>query len=314
MDILVDYIDQRGNHSNQTVPISRLAFAKHLAIAGQGYAPAPQKLWRTFGMFFHYSNYIRRNEFYSNNRFSEPPVELSDPTEKGQFSNLTGKAIADFLSKRINHSLFTVNYEAAMRLRGYKLRGPRPDLIAYSSGHVFALEAKGRSETNPGNMAAHKRQANSGPLAVNFSVACVSYNLFDRIIVNYHDPINQEVPFDNLTLAALSRNYYRYLSEFLNEKIFESRIIEYQGEKFYEITFSRDYLRSIYVNDRSVRDWFLFEIFDFLRPRLILPERIRDYAEDGINSNTVPFIQEGSQSVNSNVYIDNDRVGLRING
>jgi len=95
--------------------------------------------------------------------------------------------------------------------------------------------------------------------------------------------------------------------------VFESRIIEYQGEKFYEITFSRDYLRSNYIFDRHVRDWFLFEVFDFLRPRLILPERIRDYAEDGINNNTMPFIMEQSQSINSNVYIDNDRVGLRIN-
>lgn len=314
MDILVDYIDQRGNHSNKTIPISRLAFAKHLAIAGQGYAPAPQKLWRTFGMFFHYSNYIRRNEFYTNNRFSEPPIALSDPTEKGQFSNLAGKAIADFLSKRIDQSLFTVNYEAAMRLQRYKLRGARPDLIAYSPNKVFALEAKGRHQPNPGSMVNHKRQANSGPLAVNFSVACVSYNLFDRVIVNYHDPVNQEIPFDNLSLGALSRNYYRYLSEFLNEKVFESSLIEYQGEKFYEITFSRDYLRNNNFFDRNVREWLLFEVFDFLRPRLILPERIRDYAEDGINNNTIPFIMEGSQSVNSNVYIDNDRVGLRING
>jgi hypothetical protein len=77
-------------------------------------------------------------------------VGLSDPTEKGQFSNLVGKAIADFLSKRIDHSLFTVNYEAAMRLKdislsisGKQIR--RPDLPAFVPNATFAIEAKGFS-------------------------------------------------------------------------------------------------------------------------------------------------------------------------
>lgn len=313
MNILVDHIDQRGNHSNLTIPFTRLAFAKHLALAGQGYAPTPQKLWRTFGMFLHYANYMKRQDFYTNHRFSEPPIALSDPTEKGQFSNLAGKAIADFLSKRINRSLFTVNYEAAMRLQGHRLRGARPDLIAYGQHQMFALEAKGRHQTNPGSMAAHKSQASSGPLAVNFSVACVSFNLFNRVRVNYHDPLNESVPFDNITLAALSRIYYRKLSDFLNEKFFEFRQIEYQSESFYEVTFSRDYLKNNSIVDRPFRDSFLWDLFEFLRPRLILPGRIRDYSEDGISNNTIPFIMEGSEVSNSNIYIDNDRVGLRIN-
>jgi hypothetical protein len=131
MNISVEYIDSTGAVFYPTYYMSRLALAKHLAIAGQGYAPRPQKLMRTLGMFFHYSYYTQKASF-NNNRFSEPPTELSDPTEKGQFSNLTGKAIADFLSKRIDNSLYTVNYEAVMRLSGHLLKGQRPDLIAYS--------------------------------------------------------------------------------------------------------------------------------------------------------------------------------------
>src|SRR5918911_3787125 len=87
MNISVEHIDTAGTTHNRTFQMSRLAFVKHMAIAGQGYAPKLQKLLRSIGMFFHYSYYIQRQAF-NNDRFSEPPVPLSDPTEKGQFSNL----------------------------------------------------------------------------------------------------------------------------------------------------------------------------------------------------------------------------------
>lgn len=60
MDIRVEYKDAAGIIINQTHSLTRLAFAKHLAIAGQGYAPRPQKLIRTLSMFLHYSYYIQR--------------------------------------------------------------------------------------------------------------------------------------------------------------------------------------------------------------------------------------------------------------
>lgn len=43
MNIAVEYIDQSGTTHNQTHRLTRLTFAKHLAVAGQGYAPKPQK-------------------------------------------------------------------------------------------------------------------------------------------------------------------------------------------------------------------------------------------------------------------------------
>ncbi len=137
MNIQVEYKDNVGNISNRSYAMTRLAFAKHMAIAGQRYAPVPQKLMRTIAMFLHYSFYLKRQEFY-NNKFSVPPTQLYDPTEKGQFSNLAGKAIADFLSKRIDRSLYTVNYEAAMKLLNMPLNVGRPDLIAYTTNSTFA--------------------------------------------------------------------------------------------------------------------------------------------------------------------------------
>ena len=42
MNIPVDYIDINGINHNLKFNISRLAFAKHLAIAGQGYPSVPK--------------------------------------------------------------------------------------------------------------------------------------------------------------------------------------------------------------------------------------------------------------------------------
>ncbi len=302
MNLTVEYKDTAGTISNQTHNLTRIAFAKHLAIAGQGFAPRPQKLIRTLSMFFHYKDYVQRQAF-NNNRFSEPPIQLSDPTEKGQFSNLAGKAIADYLSKRIDQSIFTVNYEAAMRLRNMPLNVGRPDLLAYKQNSMFAIEAKGYSGGH-GNMTNHKAQSQTGGIPVNFSVACVSYNLYNNVQCKYHDPYNDNIPYDNELLKKLTRQYYSGLAEFLNEKYFNYREIEIQGEKFYEV--------ELFSDKFAFRHFWHFEILEFYRPRLILPIAIRDYAEDGITNEIKPFIFDTNKEQEKNLYIDNDRIGLQI--
>jgi len=52
MNIQVEYKDTAGTITNQTHRLTRLAFAKHLAIAGQGYAPRPQNLFGHLLCFF----------------------------------------------------------------------------------------------------------------------------------------------------------------------------------------------------------------------------------------------------------------------
>jgi len=316
MNISVEYKDTTGTISNQTHMLTRLAFAKHLGIAGQGYAPRPQKLIRTIAMFFHYSYYMQRQAF-NNDRFSEPPIQLSDPTEKGQFSNLAGKAIADFLSKRIDQSIFTVNYEAAMRMHnppiplvinGRQVR--RPDLLAYTSNSRFAIEAKGFSD-GYGNMNDHKNQSQTGGIKVNFTVTSVAYNLYGQVKCKYHDPYNDNVPYDNELLRKLTKYYYSGLSEFLNEKYFDYREAEFQGEKFYEVEISYRPFEKLFPDEFPFRHFWHFEILEFYRPRLILPKNIRDFAETGITNEIKPFLFKTKEQDN-NIYIDNDRVGLRI--
>lgn len=297
MNIPVNYIDSSGGGHNFNFSINRIAFAKHLAIAGQGFAPKPSKLFRILGMVLHYSNYIERNSFY-NNHFSQPPTGLSDPTEKGQFSNLVGKAIADYLSKRINNSLLTVNYEAEMRLRGLRVIGERPDLLAYTSSSTrFAIEAKGYSKNNAGDMSKHKNQAQSGNqiIPVNFSIASVSYNIYNSISCNYHDPFNENIEIGTAEFINSSKLYYSGFAEFLDEEYFEINEINFLGEDFYEITLSQN-------------NGFISKFIDINRVSLLIPKKIQEYSDSGLTDVIRPFeyIQE------KGIYIDNDRIGLKI--
>jgi hypothetical protein len=304
MKIEVEYQDSKGNIAIQTHQLTRLALIKHMAIAGQGYKFSPQKLMRTLGMFLHYSSYINKYEF-NDNRFSEPPIGLSDPTEKGQFSNLAGKAIADFLSKRIDKSIYTVNYEAAMRIKGQPVKGPRPDLIAFSRTKTFAIEAKGYAG-NSGDMVAHKNQSGTGKIPVDFTVASVSYNLYNEVKVKYYDPLTGDIPYDSELLKKLTQDYYKGFLGFLDERYFNFNELELQGEKFYEIQLFPPYW--------DYHDKFMnicgHEILYYYRPALIVPKEIHEFAEQGLPYEIKPFVFERTEK--NNIYIDNDRIGLKI--
>ncbi|HSZ86205.1 MAG TPA: hypothetical protein VK787_09255 [Puia sp.] len=281
-----------------------------MAFAGQGFSPRPQKLLRILGMFLRYSFYLNVESF-NQNRFSEPPILLSDPTEKAQFSNIAGKAIADFLSKQINGSSFTVNYEALMKLKNIPIKGRRPDLISFSRDTFFAIEAKGRWQNSPGNMAKHKLQAQSGEIRVPFSIASIAYNLYNNVVCTYHDPVNDNVPYDAEALTMLTRDYYAGLSEFLNREWFSYEDFEFGGESFYAVEpvyqkFAK-YLWAEYSFEPIEFSWFL----RYPHLQLILPKKIWEYAKNGISRDTQPF-RFGSISQNNNIYIDNDGVGLRI--
>jgi hypothetical protein len=309
MNIAVERKDINGNITNENHTISRLQLIKHLAMAGQGYMPKPQKILRTMGLFLYYSYYLRRSAL-NDDRFSEPPSKLSDPTEKGDFTTVVGKAIADFLSKRIDNSLFTVNYEAAMRIRGLPIKNKRPDLLAFSPNAMFALEAKGRKASTPGNMNDHKKQAQSGSIGVNFTVACISYNIFKKIKCKYYDPFNDNVEYDNTLLSKLSADYYRGLSEFLDKDYFRVNEVVYNEEKFYEIEiFYRNYEKFM-PRPYKYDPFIFFDLLDIYHPRLILPRNINELAVSGITNNATPFKFETDPQ--QGLYIDNDRVGLRF--
>lgn len=312
MKIGTQHIDSKGKVNNKDIAISRLAFIKHMGIAGQGYAPKLNKIQKVIGMFFVYRSYLRRNDFYSKNSFSEPPIRFSDPTEKSQFSNIAGKSIADYLSKKIDKSILTVNYEAAMRLKGFPISGSRPDLLAFTNSKTFAVESKGLGSSSPGDMANHKLQSQAGPIHVDYSMASVTYNLYSKVKCNYHDPLNPDSEFDDDLLKQLSIEYYSGIKEYFDERYFKRNAIEVNGEKFYELEiFTPKFLRS-FGFERFLWIWpeIEFRLFDRLRFKLIIPKNIKELAENGINRDTEPFLIGESES--NYLYIDNDRVGLKI--
>jgi len=313
----VEYKDGLGAITTKNYRMSRLTFAKHLAMAGQGYRFSPGLLSRTVGMFLHYGSYIQRASF-ARNHFSVPPGIFSDPTEKGQFSTVAAKAIADFLSKKIDRSILTLNYEAYMRQKGFPISGRRPDLIGFSQTAVFAIESKGRSSSNPGDMVAHKLQSQTGPpqIVVNHSIASVTYNMFRQVRCKYHDPVNSSISFDDQGLAALSRDYYRGFAEFLNSDYFNIETTTYFGEQFYEVELLTSKSWNILRNVFPVWNFILLDFLEFFRPKIIIPSNVVELSKTGFSNSVKPFVLEGelTTSYGEDIYIDSDRIGLRISG
>ena len=298
---------RNGQRGNIRVNISKLAFVKHFAFAGLGFAPRVQKWKRLIGSLLLYSPYMST---FCQGHFVDP---FYDPTAKAQFSNLVGKAIADFLSKQIDGAVLTFSYEWVMRKRGLQVRGSRPDLLALLKGGVkIAIEAKGYSR-GPGNMRQHKTQALSGPLPARFAVASVAYNLYSQIKVNNWDPEREdEEGADPELWRILSKGYYSGLFTFLESGVWD--VVDrkaFKGEGFYVLGLRRgwwerfaEYFRECLWCWGKCCEWEWPWAWE--RVFLLLPERIKEFADEGLPVEIKPFMFEGEESL----YIDNDRVGI----
>lgn len=300
MNLTVDYIGRNGIQEQQIHRLSRIGLVKHMAVAGQNFSPALSKLMRTIGMFLNYSPYLRM-EAFRNNRFSEPDILYYNGYERGVFANLVGLAISDYLSKRIDQSIFSINYEAALKIFGYSLNDQRPDLLCFTDQFLFAVESKGRTSQNPGNMDRVKIQSQQGPMDVNFSVASVTYNLYNQVLCKYYDPINKDFLYGNNLIKQLSANYYKGLLDFLDHKNFHRRVIQVHNEDFYEIDI---------LSDKSIFDLTYFKFYCPLK--LIVPFNIRELAEQGISKETKPFLFIPTEDEKEKIYIDYDRIGLSM--
>lgn len=316
MNIEVEY-KYNKTVKTKTYDISIAAFIKHLGFAGQGCKFNMVKLIRAFGMSLHYIPFMELINF-NKNRFSTPCNLIYDPTEKSHFSNLAGKAIADFLSKKIDNSIFTFNYEALMK----SIKRRRGDLIAFTSkSEIFSIEAKGfsRSSVNINNMKNYIKQSKTGGIPVNFSVACVSYNLYNKVKCKYYKSKNKATTlyYKNI-LNELIKSYYSSLKEFLdlNYNKYEE-FIENNEEKFYKIDllkFIFDHFRCNSFNFKFYY-YYIYNFFKYLgiqKVYLILPYNIGKYSENGIPDNLQPFKFNEKNEYRNNLYIDKDRVGILI--
>lgn len=313
MNLLVEVKNINGNITPNCKPmnLSKPAFVKHMALSGYHFVPNMQKLFRYIGMFFHYGYYLQKKSF-DNDSFSVPPDCIYDPTEKSQFSNLAGRAIADFLSKRIDKSIFTVNYEAVMEVRKNKIKGKRPDLLAFPKNSMFAIEAKGYSKSiTEKDMEEYKEQSRCGEIFVNFCVASVSHNLYRKVKCKYHKspPPNNNYSYRERQhiLKELSRNYYSTFLKFMDESYLHKEVVKFSNEEFYKIDLSYEYFEE-YFSEIPLKIW-LREIFNFYKPKLIITKNVEIYAKEGLTDNVVSFEFDN----NRNIYIDNDRIGIELN-
>jgi hypothetical protein len=272
MRIHVEFMNGSGYISRRAEDISFLGFLKHLAMAGQGYMPTVKEYIRTIGMLLHYTEYLSLTAFHDS-RFSEPPSVRRDPTEKGQFSNLVGKAFADFLGKRISGAKVTLGYEAAMTVQGHKIWGKRPDLYCIGNGFQFAIEAKGYDAGNVSEqqMLEHKDQSRQGPLSVNFTIASVAYDLYDSVKCKYYDPVNEMVEYNQQLNSTLLRLYYRGIFEYFDESLFPVSVHEIKGIPcFFIRIIGPDTPYPVFIGEKQV----LGLIIDRSFKAYVLPERV----------------------------------------
>ena len=215
MQFTLIHQDAAGTKTTANRSISFLQLAKHLTFAG---------IDRTYflGMPCRYlSNFFDLFQNYDLAAGRMRPFGLlhSDPTERSYISYRLGRALADHLSKSIYLARYTHSYECAMELAGLAIAGERPDFYCDNGVQQFAVETKGYStrSVSENKMREHKEQSKTGPLAVNFSVASVAYDLYQTPEVKYYDPPLKDAAYQRDLNQRLRANYYSAVLLFLKE-------------------------------------------------------------------------------------------------
>src|SRR5690348_5973801 len=108
MRLSVHHIDRQRRASSISPRLLLPAFLKHAAVAGRGGGRSVSStLRRAIGVALFYGDYLNKVGWLRLHGFRLPPNFISDPTELGDFSTLVGKAVADFLAKRLLNAKFT---------------------------------------------------------------------------------------------------------------------------------------------------------------------------------------------------------------
>ena len=248
MNLEVTHTDATGVTQLRHYTITLPRFIKHFVLAGAAYTPSAVLLARGMGALAWYWDFVEPVALGSN-FFGEPIPILRDPTLKAHFSNLTGRAFADFLSRKIVGSWITLSYEGVLQQYGLSVVGPRPDLLALSSSSlVVAIEAKGyaKRSVSMNEMLAHKNQAGQGTLPRHAYAASVAYSLYHNAKVKYLDPEDgMPVPKPEATRQQ-ARQYFAQLETATHDINGAERTID--GRQFTALPISE------FIRDHSRRE------------------------------------------------------------
>lgn len=304
MEIDIIHKNGLGISTTKVLKISTLGLLKHFGLAGQNYGTTMRAIRRAIGMYFQYSDFFNQKSLNAS-KFSQPLPAFYDPTEIGDFSTIAGKAIADFLARRLDNATHTHTYEAAMHAKGHRLssKSKRPDLYCYGGGKQFSVESKGFSDATVSEnaMAIHKNQSAQGPLKINFSVASVTYNLYNKVKVKYYDPISENNEFDYALNLELSRDYYRGFVQLLESQSTENTPLLSVNNKNY-------FLIQIFPLNDSLSFTQILPLHQWLfqaKLYLAIHTDIRKFAIEG-NLNDLEYYDDIL------TYIDNDGIGLAV--
>lgn len=265
----LEHLLANGSIQKNKGNIGFLAFCKHLAFAGFGVQKSPMFINRYLGFFFQWRQYWQNNP----NHFSMLSPFDNDPTERSYVSNKIGCAYADYFAKKLYKARFTHSYEDAMVRHGYQVQGERPDFYCDNLKHQFAVESKGLSKrsVSQNEMSDHKLQSQRGPIPVNFTVASVAYDLYRNPKIKFHDPVNDNIEYNNDVNLQLRSLYLSAVLEFLELSTTERSRSDYDDYYSFDLDFlwgpvsefrllihraivSKDWMGNDWLNDISEID------------------------------------------------------------
>lgn len=195
--------------------ISFLAFVKHASFAGFDLRISPS--FRTVLRFL--ENFHTFFYPFAEKKFSIIPQLAFDPTEKGQFSNRIGRTFADYFAKKLYDARFTYCYECYAKNYGISIKGSHPDFYCDSPHGSFVIEAKGYgcNTFSDNKMEKVKQQASSvsNKLNLKFSIASVTYNIYDSPIIKYYDPKFEPNNTDEALNRKLRVSYFEIIKSLM---------------------------------------------------------------------------------------------------
>lgn len=287
----VEYKDNKKTLIYKNYNLSLLGFLKHVGLSGSGeniniFSSSMEGL----GFLLHFHRYFEFRNDLSNTwwALTKPDINFYDPTRTGQFSNVIAKGLTDFLAKKLSNAKYTHTYESALLVRNISYSGERPDLFCDTGSEQFAIESKGttRKSISDAQMDDYKKQAESGPIPVKFSIVSACYGLYNKnhINVKYYDPPSENYIYEKEYNQYLARYYYTKVLRFLERN------------------------SSRYQSNSIIQDFITYRINIGFEESLLFH----------ISKQILSFINKETDSVNQdyrsdeNSYFDVDGIGLEI--
>ena len=248
MEIRVRQKDENGIITNSIHNLKFIQFIKHFGLAGQKYITTPGAIRRGMGLFHFFEQYWNIPNFNTATHFSLPQDDVYDPTEVNHFSNIVGKAVADFLAREIYDVDFTQNYEGAIKEANnipgairIPLNRSRPDLYCISTTNQkqYAIEAKGRKGQtfSENSMGIVKTQSEQTHLNEDNSIASVTYGIYNNIRTKFYDPTIEGGEYNEELNRRIIQKFYSGYQELINlyNAFGDTREYIRKDQKFYHL-------------------------------------------------------------------------------